>query len=100
VHVLVTTKGDAPDDEDISCDANSTIEAQHIRSAVVLLSVHSEKPDQALDETAFTDPSRFVELSIQNCTTGPCAGAASAYKLKTVVTEVDMPNLAARSDIP
>jgi hypothetical protein len=101
VHVLVATKGNAPDDDDLSCEANSPIEAQHIRSAVVLLSVHSEKPDQALDETAFgTTPTRFVDLSIQNCTTGPCAGAASAYKLKTVVTEVDMPNLAARSDIP
>ncbi len=99
VHVLVTTKGAAPDDDDLSCEADSPIAAQHIRSAVVLLSVHSEKPDQALDETAFTTPTRFVDLSLQNCTTGPCALAPSAYKLKTVITEVDMPNLAARSDI-
>jgi hypothetical protein len=100
VHVFAEDRDDAPANGDLSCAATSTIEAQHIRSAVVLLSIHSEKPDQELDDTVFTSPTRFVQLAIQNCTTGPCALAPSAYKLKTVVTEVDMPNLAARSDIP
>ncbi len=101
IHVLLDAPTDTPGADDVTCFNNSgTIEAQHIRSAVVLLSVHSEKSDLELDDTVFgAAASRFVRLSAQNCTTGPCALAPSAYKLKTVVTEVDMPNLAARSDI-
>ncbi|MDJ0762309.1 MAG: prepilin-type N-terminal cleavage/methylation domain-containing protein [Myxococcota bacterium] len=107
-YVFPRNAGDDPaaDLDDISCaeEPDRTYGAEHVRSAVVRLSVRTEMTDQAIEFDAF-DPS---QSRIARYTLGeyhvPDGGTAktkpgTAYRLKTLITEVAMPNLAAQTRV-
>ena len=91
---------------DLSCvDVSSRdIGAEHIRSAMIRISVRTEMTDQSIDATAFdVANSRIAKYSIKGYEIPPSGvitdKPGAAYKLKTLVTEAPMPNLAARADL-
>lgn len=115
------TLGDTPNAADLTCAAAGSglgrYAAQHVRAAAVRIAVRTDFTDPSLSvitESAAdggvggtdgfdTEASHYLEHSLigyacspPNCVNRP----GSAFKLKTYTTEVAMPNLAARSDIP
>ncbi|MCP4599358.1 MAG: prepilin-type N-terminal cleavage/methylation domain-containing protein [Proteobacteria bacterium] len=89
------------DNDNISCaaDSVSNIGPQHVRSAVIRLTVRTEKTDPSIDFEAFdlNDPDGpVVRHNLAGSTDG---GVVGAYKLKTFVTEVPLANIAARTKI-
>ncbi len=85
-----------------SLDETSVIGPERARSAIIRLSVRTEKSNQSMrrplsDEDATLAEQRFLAPD----TTIPVASDDDpfAYMLRTVTTEVEMPNLAARSDL-
>lgn len=93
--------------DNLSCAASSLINPQHVRSAVVRVAVRSERTDRNMDWRSFGTPfdinaGRLARLTIQPHTPsdGSCPEkTGAAYKLKTLTTEVPMPNLAARTNM-
>jgi hypothetical protein len=78
---------------------------EHVRSAVIRLGVRTDKTDQEVmkllpeddwdgveSTAADNDLNRLVRYNVAR----PPAGDVGAYKVRTVVTEVSMPNIAAR----
>ncbi|MDD5306825.1 MAG: prepilin-type N-terminal cleavage/methylation domain-containing protein [Deltaproteobacteria bacterium] len=107
-----TVGGGVTNSLDLSCADNYTYGPEHIRSALIRLTIRSEKADNTVDYAGFdsegTDTStdtdtgvgRLVRYTLTNRKLGDCKEKKGvAYKLSTVVTEVAMPNLAARSDL-
>jgi hypothetical protein len=93
--------------DDLGCEGTA-VQPQHIRSALIRMAVRSEVVDRRLDYRDFdedTDPSDGLSRLARN-TIRPYSAESTAkekpgavYKIKTLITEVAMPNLAARSDI-
>ena len=85
---------------DVSCSEDSyTFGAEDLRSAVILLTVRSEMTDQVIDFTAFSQPGdRLIRHNLA-AYTGEGDRPGACYKLKTLVTEVELVNLASRKDI-
>ena len=94
--------------EHISCAASDSanIGPERVRSAIIRLSVRTEKTDQSLNFSAYSGAnSRIVDQTLSGYSWGGAdAGApenkpGTAFHLKTLVVEVFLPNLAARHDI-
>jgi hypothetical protein len=75
---------------------------EHVRSAVVRLGVRAEKTDQEVmkgvvwDGDAGVDDDNGLHRLVRYNVAPPPSGDVGAYKVRTVVTEVMLPNIAAR----
>jgi prepilin-type N-terminal cleavage/methylation domain-containing protein len=103
-YILPASIGGASNVDDLSCADNYAYGPEHMRSAIIRLTVRSEKPDNTVEYSGFAEGDagvgRLVRYSLTDELQGDCPErAGAAYKLSTVVTEVAMPNLAARSDM-
>lgn len=106
LHMFPLTIGGTVSSTDLSCDSedNQVFGAESVRSALIRLAVRTEKTEPSIDITAFGNPptGRLARFSLAPYPSGNdlCKEkTGAAYKLKTIMTEVTMPNLAARSDI-
>jgi hypothetical protein len=99
------------DSNHLGCDVVTTgvLGAEQVRSAVIRLAVRTEKTDQEVmklvKDTVWTtienrDPSNDANLLLRFSVARPPSDGdnrdVGAYKVRTVVTEVAMPNIAAR----
>ena len=106
LHMFPQTVGGTVSSTDLSCEdeTSQTFGAESVRSALIRLAVRTEKIEPSVDLAAFGNPptSRLANFMLapypsDNDLCPEKTGAA--YRLKTTVTEVAMPNIAARSDI-
>jgi hypothetical protein len=79
----------------------NTMGPEHVRSAIIRIGVRTEKTDQSMKiiEPGSANPAGdWAALSSisQYNTWPPPAGDVGAYKLRTLITEVAMPNLASK----
>jgi hypothetical protein len=93
------------DTTSVSCAAASgtQIGPERVRSAMIRLAVRTERTNQAIDFRAFSaTESRVVQNTLREYSAadgGPADRVGALYKIKTLVAEVMMPNLSARSDL-
>jgi prepilin-type N-terminal cleavage/methylation domain-containing protein len=111
LHVVPLTAGGSYNPEDVSCkslaDGGIYIGPERVRSALIQISVRAEKSDGSMRWTEMdTDPvdrlTRQLLAPVPTDTEGipvPSGEYPFAYQVRTVTTEVQMPNLAARSDL-
>lgn len=107
LHVIPLSASGTVADDDVSCKTlqpdDDNIGPERVRSAMIQVTVRTEKSDGsvrwALGDT--DSPSRMVRQSIapDDSIALPDGQPAYVYQLKTLTTEVEMPNLAARSDL-
>jgi prepilin-type N-terminal cleavage/methylation domain-containing protein len=99
----VGSPGDyVPSVSDLGCaSAPNQVGPEHIRSAMIRLAVRTERTDQSLriDAPGETNPAAVwagvTGVTAYNIAPGPSTDVG-AYKLRTVITEVPMPNLASK----
>ncbi len=99
---------------DVACEdiGTYTYGAENVRSALIRLAVRSERADATIDYRSFDNdgaPSRLVRYTLhpyESEDDTDSSGSAplterrhSAYRLKTLLTEVDLMNLATRLEI-
>jgi prepilin-type N-terminal cleavage/methylation domain-containing protein len=103
-----TSAGCAPKESYLGCKVipgDGNLGPEHVRSAVIRLGVRTERTDQEVmklipadewdaieSKDQSNDGNRIVRYNVAR----PPAGDVGAYKVRTVVTEVSMPNIAAR----
>jgi len=103
-----TNAGCEKKDTYLGCEVvpgDGNVGPEHVRSAVIRLGVRTEKTDQEVmklvpgdawaaieSKDVSNDANRILRYSVAR----PPAGDVGAYKVRTVVTEVSMPNIAAR----
>jgi hypothetical protein len=104
-----TSAGCVGKDNYLGCEVvngDGNLGPEHVRSAVIRLGVRTVTTDQEVMKLApdgawnsievedgeGDDPERLVRYNVAR----PPAGDVGAYKVRTVVTEVSMPNIAAR----
>ncbi len=91
--------------DNLSCasEGSFTIGPERVRSAVVLLSVRSERAEPTANYDAFSSGNRVVRHTMDGYVEADggvvTEKPGAAYKVKTMVTEVFMRNLASRADI-
>lgn len=92
----------------ISCaeSDSSTIGAERVRSAIIRLSVRTEKTDQSIKFSSYSgSDSPIVDQTLSGYTWGgadagpPENKPGTAFHLKTLAVEVFLSNVAARHDI-
>ena len=108
-HVLPYQTTRSVDDTDLSCDATiAGVGAAKVRSAIIRLSIRTEEAVGGLNYAAFdsndldpfTDLTRSVRLTIRPMPDiDEALTMKPAARLKTLVTEVALSNVAARSDM-
>lgn len=98
-------------ERDVACEdvGAYTFGAENVRSVLIRLAVRSERADSSIDYRAFENsgnPSRLVRYTLHpyeaddDTESGPLTERRySAYRLKTLLTEVDLMNLATRLEI-
>lgn len=89
--------------QDLSCAfVSGRVGPEYLRSAMVRLAVRTEQTDMSLRITDLNEPdpeavwATVDGVTRYNVARGP-AGDVGAYKLRTVITEVAMPNLASKA---
>ena len=85
----------------LNTSGTDLIGPERARSALIRLTVRSEKSELSLRRLPDDDATRLEKhlLAADNSTPTADGDDPYAYVLRTVTTEVDMPNLAARSDM-
>ncbi len=108
VFPVVADLANPVDSLELGCGNIPRYGPEHVRSAVVRLAVRSETTDRFAEYPAYdidTDPTSGISRLVQrNLRPYPAASTVperpgALYKIRTLVTEVAMPNLAARSPI-
>lgn len=90
-HVIPTGVAVTPNNDDVSCSYASTgINPADVRSAMVRLAVKTQ-----MQYFNTPDPGAGGRLLRRNFVSGPDA----PFKIRTLVTEIEMPNLAARAEL-
>lgn len=85
----------------LETEGTTVIGPERIRSALIRLTVRSEKSEASIRRMPDDDATRLEKrLLAADSNTATASGEDPyAYLLRTVTTEVEMPNLAARSDL-
>ncbi len=88
----------APNNDDVSCNLDKsevTILPESVRSAVIRLAIRTQEEDRQISvvEVDGGVDDRLVRRNLARF------DANSAYKIKSLVTEIEMPNMAFRSDL-
>ncbi|MCU0663815.1 MAG: prepilin-type N-terminal cleavage/methylation domain-containing protein [Myxococcota bacterium] len=86
---------------ELGCGVNATRGVQHVRSALVQLSVRTERTDNSMDWQQAEHITR-IGYRMAPLPAGAPAGREktdAAYRVETFVTEVLLPNLAGRGDL-
>jgi prepilin-type N-terminal cleavage/methylation domain-containing protein len=104
--VIPLEAGGSVSSDSVTCaalqtDGTSLIGPERVRSALIRLTVRSEKSEASMRRLPDDEASRLEKrLLAADSNTATAAGEDPyAYLLRTVTTEVEMPNLAARWDL-
>jgi hypothetical protein len=84
---------------DVSCaQTGYDFGAEDLRSAVILMSVRDEMTDQSIDIMSFDENDRLIRHTLR-AFSGEGDRPGACYKLKTLIAEVPLVNIASRRDI-
>jgi prepilin-type N-terminal cleavage/methylation domain-containing protein len=103
--IIPLSTTDTISDDSVTCGSfehsGSLIGPEQVRSALIRLTVRSEKSETALLISKDDEPTRLEKHLLAADKSMPLASGEAwfPYVLRTVTTEVEMPNLTARSDL-